>query len=175
MRAGMLAVTVSIGLSPLHLAAQTFRFSPSTDNPRGHELVAVFVSSSTCVGNRRPGFLESIDPMNHSLAERARGQGLPYVAVAVTTDWEPDSGYAYLRRLSKWNEVIVGRNWFNLGIAHYVWADTLTNPFVPEVILLERDTDMGTTRARIGNERVLARIVGADSILSWVRRGTPLP
>ena len=97
------------------------------------------------------------------------------MAVAVTTDWEPDSGYAYLRRLSKWNEVIVGRNWFNLGIAHYVWADTLTNPVVPEVILLERDTDMGTTRARIGNERVLARIVGADSILSWVRRGTPLP
>jgi len=159
------------------LSAQTTapRYRPSFENPRGQELVAVLVSSSHCVGNSVPGFLTAVDSMNRALATQASRSGMNFVSIGVATDWEPDSGYAYLKSLSHFGELIVGRNWFNLGAAHYVWADSTGKPLEPQVILLERRTDMDSTGVRIGSDRVLARYLGAGEIVSWVKQGAPRP
>src|SRR5512135_2846004 len=133
------AFTLLASLSVAPLGGQT-RFVPNTDNPplgKTTELVAVLISSSHCVGNAYPGFLSSIDSMNRSLATQAKHRGLWFVAVGVSNDWEPDSGIAYLKSLSEFNELSVGNNWFNLGIAHYILADSLGRLSVPQVILVE--------------------------------------
>jgi len=113
--------------------------------------------------------------MNSSLASQSSRAGVAFVSVGVATDWEPDSGYAYLKSLSNFNEFIVGRNWFNLGAAHYVWADSASKPVEPQVILLERSTTMDSAGVRISRDRVLARYLGADAIVSWVKQGAPRP
>jgi hypothetical protein len=98
-----------------------------------------------------------------------------YVAVGVATDWMPDSGFAYLRRLSAFDEVIVGRNWYNTAISHHVWRTSGGRPVEPQVILLQRRVVPGEERVAITPDQVLRRIFGADSLLSWVAQGTPLP
>ena len=113
--------------------------------------------------------------MNRALARQAKEQNLLFVAVGVATDWIPDSGYAYLKRLSSFNEMIVGRNWFNLGAAVYIWADSTNRPMEPQVILLERDVVMGPTAVQISPDRVLRRFFGAKDIIDWVNGGAPIP
>jgi len=81
----------------------------------------------------------------------------------------------YLKSLSAFNEVTVGNNWFNLGIAHYVLGDSLGRLSVPQVILLERHLTNEKRALRFSEERILARYVGAEMIVNWVSSGTPLP
>jgi hypothetical protein len=137
--------------------------------------VAVLISDRHCIGNQARGFRESIDSMNTFLAARARAAGIGFVAVGISLDWEPDSGFAYLQSLSHFDEIVVGRNWFNVAVAHYIWADSTRVPAVPQVLLLERTTTMGKSGVTIGQERLLAAFTRADSIVGWVRAGTPIP
>ncbi len=157
------------------LAAQEPRYTPTHRNPGGREIVAVFLSYSRCPGNNYAGLTESVDSMNRSLARQASDRHLPFVAVGVSSDWEPDSGYAYLKRLSSFDEVIVGRNWFNLGFQHWVWADSAGQAAVPQVIVLERTINPARSRVSFGQERVLARFPGPRQIVDWVKRGALLP
>jgi hypothetical protein len=174
---GIVRTLPLVGLSILGAvaSAQEPPFAPSYNTPAGRELVVVFISSASCVANTTPGFLEAIDPMNRALARQAEEQNLPFVAVGVTTDWSPDSGYAYLKRLSSFNEMIVGRNWYNLGAAVYIWADSTNRPMEPQVILLERDVVPGPTAVQISPDRVLRRFFGAKDIMDWVSEGAPIP
>ena len=174
MRCALPLVALSLAVAPTGALAQEARYTPTYANPKGRELVAVFISASQCIGNSYPGFLESIDPMNRALAAHATSQGLPFVAIGVTTDWIPDSGYAYLQRLSRFDEINVGRNWFNLGLVTYVWADSAGKPVEPQVVLLERHVTIAP-RVAVSRGRVLRRIRGADSIVAWVREGAPIP
>ena len=154
------------------------RYVPNPDTPRlgkNTELMAVLISSSHCVGNSYPGFLASIDSMNRSLAARAKERGEWFVAIGVSNDWDPDSGMTYLKSLSAFNEFSVGNNWFNLGIAHYILADSLGRLSVPQVILVQRDITIEERAIRLGTERILARFVGPDKIVKWVNNGTPVP
>jgi hypothetical protein len=166
-------VTLGLALLPSSLLGQGSRYEPSYERPTGAELVAVFVGSSRCVANAVPGFLASIDPMNRLLAQRARLQGRRFVAVGVTTDWEPDSGFAYLKGLSEFDEVAVGRNWYSNSVAHYIWSDSATAPVEPQVILIERTFDAAGPRPTMGPERVIGRWQGADDIMAWVHAGVP--
>ena len=177
MRALLAAVAASCLATPLRsIHAQTnAAYKPSEENPRGRELVAVLVSYSKCVGNSYPGFVASVDSLNRALAAQAKRSGRQFVAVGVATDWDPDSGYAYLKSLARFDEFIVGRNWFNLGVAHYVWADSLGKPSVPQVILLERTITPGKKTVAVGADHVLARYQGAAAIAEWVKRGALIP
>lgn len=154
------------------------RFVPNTNNPppgKTTQLVAVLISSSHCIGNQYPGFLASVDSMNRSLSTQAKAHGLWFVAVGVSTDWAPDSAMTYLRSLSAFNEVNVGDNWFNLGVAHYVLSDSLGQLAVPQVVLVQRDFMSEERTFRFGPDRILARYVGSEKIVNWVNSGTPLP
>lgn len=180
MRANLAAVLLLVlgvfGATPLQAqGAAPARYTPSEANPEGRELVAVLISDSHCVGNTYPGFLASVDSMNLALGRQAAARHLPFVAVGIATDWSPDSGFAYLKSLSTFDEVIVGRNWFNLGVARYLWADPASRAAVPQVLLLERTITPGGTRVNVGTDRVLARYPNAAAIVEWVKQGAPLP
>jgi hypothetical protein len=170
----ILALT-AVACLPLHATAQEGTPPLNTDPPEGPELVAVFLSSSTCRANIRPGFLDAVRKMNGSLKERAAERGIRLVTIGIATDWYPDSGFAYLRGLSTFDEVVVGRNWYNMGVARYIWADSTATPLEPQVILLEREvTLLPPSGVIISDGRVVRRILGGDDITAWVEEGTPL-
>jgi hypothetical protein len=113
--------------------------------------------------------------MKASLEQRAAERGIRLVTVGIATDWSPDSGFAYLRGLSTFDEIVVGRGWHNMGVARYIWADSTVPPLEPQVVLLEREVTMPPSRIVISEGRVVRRILGGDDITAWVVEGTPLP
>ena len=166
-----------LGLATFFIApktsAQGQRYEPTYANPRGSELVAVYISSSTCIGNRQPGLREAIEAAKLRLAQRAKAEGRTFRAIGVALDWEPDSGLAYLREFGQFDELVVGSNWFNLGATTLIFADSSGRPSIPQLLVYERTIDTSNPRRlHFGQPRVLQRIVAGDSIVALVNDGT---
>lgn len=155
------------------VAAQ--QYVPTFPSPRGTQLVAVYISNSTCVGNRAPGLREAIDSLKLLLRARAAAEGRQFRAVGVALDWSPDSGLAYLGHFGAFDELDVGRNWFGLGVERFIWADSTVPPNIPQVVVYLQDVALGTGRPVFGQPTVLKRVFGGSAIVTWVRSGAALP
>jgi hypothetical protein len=148
-------------------------YGPSYADPHGTQLVAVYLGAASCGPCRLPATRAAIDSIKVHLAQRARLRGQQFRAVIVSMDWEPDSGLAVARESGGWDEMILGRNWSNLGAEHYIWADTATAPSLPQIIVYEQEITM-TARVVFGPRRVLRRVHGADALVRWASQGAPL-
>jgi len=172
---GALAVLTTIGMTLLATRLQAQGYQPSYDNPRGPELVAVYISASTCVGNRAPGLHEALDSLKLILQARARAAGAVFRMVGVALDWAPDSGVAYLRGFGAFDELNVGRNWFNLGAERWIWSDSSATSDIPQVVVYEQTIAMAPRRVEFSTPHVLKRVFGGDKIVEWVRGGAAVP
>lgn len=169
-----IGVALAMCACALPLAAQGY--APAFPNPQGTpQLVAVYISSSNCVGNRAPGLHQAIDSLKLLLQARASATGRQFRAVGVALDWSPDSGLAYLRQFGAFDELDIGRNWFGLGVERFIWADSTARPVIPQIVIYEQELSPGPGRARFGPPSVLRRVLGGDSIVTWVRAGALVP
>jgi hypothetical protein len=148
-------------------------YRPSFKEPAGREIVAVFISMSTCIANYQPEFKPAVRQMMRRLGVQRDSLHLPISIMGVSTDWETRVGIAYLQDLGEFDEMSVGRNWFNGQVMHWVWTQPDGVPVVPQVILVEH-TISGTRRVEVSPDRILARFVGGDQIQEWVARGAPV-
>jgi len=117
---------------------------------------------------------ELIDSVKVQLRREAEARGRRFRAVFVGTDWEPESSIALAKRDGSWDELIVGRHWFNLGAERYIWGDPDTTPAMPQFIVFEQSitTDGGI---EFGEREVLVRVMGPDELAVWVEKGSPIP
>jgi hypothetical protein len=168
----LLACAVTAWLIAGPLEAQE-RYTPAFDDPRGSELLAVYVSSSWCIGNRAPGLHEAIEAAKLRLAQRAKTEGRTFRAVGIALDWAPDSALAYLREFGQFDELVLGSNWFNLGATTLIWGDSTGLPGIPQLLVYERTINTSNPRRlALGAPHVLYRIIGGDSIVVRVKDGT---
>ena len=170
-----LAALAITGMTLLATSVQAQGYQPSHSNPRGPELVAVYISSSTCVGNRAPGLHEALDTLKLILQARARAAGAVFRMVGVALDWAPDSGLAYLRGFGAFDELNLGRNWFNLGAERWIWSDSSATSNIPQVVIYEQTIAMAPTRVEFSTPHVVKRVYGGDKIVEWVRGGAAVP
>jgi hypothetical protein len=153
--------------------AQVPVYTPTYANPFGSELVAVYISSSHCVGNLAPGLREAVEQAKVRLGARAKAEGRTFRAVGVALDWAPDSGLAYLRGFGQFDELVIGSNWFNVAATMLIFADSTGVPSIPQLIVYERTINVSNPRRlQFGQPRVLRRVVGGDSIVVRVKDGT---
>ena len=157
-------------LVPLSTSAQAYR--PSHVPPRGTELLAVYVTAPTCHACRAREMPATLDRIKVMLQRQAQAAGQRFRAVFVAVDWEPDSGLALAREDGPWDEIIVGRNWYNAGVEQYVWGDTATKPELPQIILIEQRIEIGA-RVRFEQAHVLRRLIGLEAFQPWLRQGLP--
>ena len=151
---------------------QQARYAPTFRNPRGSELVLMYISSSTCMGNRSRGIHEAVEQAKIHLAARAQAEGRTFRAIGVALDWQPDSGLAYLREFGQFDELVVGSTFFNLGATDLIWGDSTSRATIPQLILYERTVDPSNPRRiRLGRPHVLDTVVGGDSIVARVASG----
>jgi hypothetical protein len=148
-------------------------YHPSLKEPKGREIVAVFISASTCIANYQPGFKPAVRQMMRRLGAQRDSLRTPISIMGVSTDWETRVGIAYLQELGDFDELAVGRNWFNAQVMRYVWTLADGVPSEPQVILIEH-TVSGTSRVEVTPDRILARFVGGEEIEAWVARGAPV-
>jgi hypothetical protein len=177
-RIRVLALAALIGLaSPAALAGQgaAGAYRPSNSDPEGREVVAILISSSTCIANQNAEFKPAVQEMMRRLGLQRDSAKLHLSITGVSTDWEPRVGVSYFEQFGEFDELVVGRNWFNSAITRHVWQAEGARPVIPQLILLERTVTHGERGPRITGERVIGRFLGGDEIITWTARGAPLP
>jgi hypothetical protein len=172
MKIWFLALALAV-LIPAPAIAQQ-RYVPSTKNPSGPEIVAVFLTAEFCIGSRQPHMPATIERMKMLLAERSAQAGEGLSIVGVSLDWRTQEGVDHLAKFGAFDEIVVGRNWFGTGAIHFVWRDLAGQPTTPQILLLRRQITVEERGVSATAERQVRRIVGADAIKEWVDSGAPV-
>lgn len=154
-------------------------YKPSQQAPAGRELAFVFIGSSTCRPSNHELLPASVEQAKLLLRERAVRSGRSFTTVGIARDWSVEAGLEHLRRFGRFDEVVAGRNWINIGLLRYVWEDVPGEASTPQVLVLDRRlVDRRAPEAADGvlqDERLVVRLVGWDEIERWSRRNAPLP
>lgn len=163
-----------------HVTAQSERpeargYQPTYEDPSGTQLVAVYLSASTCAPCRGPQMPALIDSVKLQLQRQAKARGQQFRAVFVGMDWEPDSALALAKEDGLWDELDVGWDWFNVGAEQYIWGNAATTPGLPQIIVFQQKITTGKGRPAFGPRRVLLHVLGPVALKEWVDRGSPLP
>ena len=184
LRRALVAMVMSAVLAPALRAqaptgdtvrtASTARYTPERGKHRGRELVAVVIGSSGCPFSTSAPFIQAVDPMLRALQAQADVRGLSFAAIAVAVDAEPDSGFAYFRRVARFDEVIAGRTWFGSGLLFYATPAYVSKQMTPSLVVLERELVDAPRHTTAQPARVLVSLVGLDSVLAFARRGARL-
>ena len=144
-------------------------------DPTDWQLLVVYIGSTGCGFSRDPELRSAVTGMHAQMRAQAETGAWRLSIAAVALDPSPDSGYAYLKGLGPWNEMVVGGNWGNLGAETHVWRPEDGVSSVPQIIVLERRAFQDTTRIRFGTNHVLKRYIGTAEIIDWLKAGGTLP
>lgn len=157
------------------LAAQALADSayvPSYDPPRdGTEVVAVYFGGSTCAPCRFPTFKAGLRDAIRRARAYAEEAGYAFAYVGVANDWDLEDGLAFLDEAGPFDEITVGRNWFNLASVAHVFQNEEAVPALPSLVVFERDISNSN---EFGATRYLTALMGPQ-VLWWVERDAPLP
>ena len=107
------------------------------------------------------------------LKRHAKAKGRTFTATGVALDWHVDSGVEFIRAVGPFDEIIVGKNWNNLGVVEYIWADTASFAALPQVVLVERTVQGKSDRKMVSPSVIVARYVGPKTVADWVNAGAP--
>jgi len=153
-------------------ARDSVAYTPAYETEYGTELVAVYLGAEWCSPCKRPNVKEAVRRMKPLLEQQANERGWSFSAMGVSLDWKVDTGYNFLQSNGAWDEVVVGKNWTNLGASRFIWADSTAKPSIPQVVLLKREVNQGA-RLEMSDYQALRRIGGGE-LQQWVEQGAPL-
>lgn len=148
----------------------------SYDIQEGTDLVMAYFGGSTCFACNQPDFKMAIERAKSMLAEQAASDGKTFVALGVALDPGVADGLGFLQSSGQFDEIAVGRNWFNSAALSHIWRpEGLEDRIIaePTVIVFERDMRMGEAIS-VEDFRYLVERVGSDRITEWVEAGVPL-
>ena len=163
---------VSLALTTHALVGQTAHYHPTPSQHQGRDIVAIVIGSSQCGFSTWPKYMAVIDPMLRTLQDEARSRGFGFTAVGVAVDEPADSGYAYLKRLAEFDEILTGRQWLNTGLVHFLWPDSTITPATPELLIIARRYSNGVLGPRAVRTERLFFAQGVDSIMAFAKRRT---
>lgn len=147
---------------------------PKLGNGPIEQLVVVTISASFCVGNHVPGFRKSVGHINRLVESQADTTSLNFYSIGVSLDQQANRGIEYLDSLGTFTEIVSGGNWFNDGSRTYL-LNVFPGPLaIPQIVILERFITSDTSSMHFDSATVLARIIGAREIVSWVNKGAPV-
>jgi hypothetical protein len=169
------SLLIGLALTAHEGVGQGARYRPTETHHQGRDIVAIVIGSSQCGFSTWSKYMAVIDPMLRTLQDQARARGFGFTAVGVAVDDPADSGYAYLKRLTDFDEILTGRQWLNTGLIHFLWPDSTITPATPELIIVARRFDDGVLGPRGVRTERLFFAQGVDSIMAFTKRGAPLP
>ena len=175
-----LLLAAALSLAALPAAAQDYVAGvdrdPAYNIGPGTDLVMAYFGSTTCFACQQPAFKAAAERAKVLLAEHAAAEGKTFVALGVSLDPGVAAGLEFIASAGAFDEVAVGRNWFNsAALAHLFRPEGLDERPLsqPSIIVFERDMVMGETIA-VGAVRYRFEIAGGDAIPAWVAAGAPL-
>lgn len=175
-----IALAAVLGLS-LSLPVSAQEYVPAYDRGigmrSGTEVVLVYFGSSTCGPCQFEEFKTALEQAKVLLFERAEAEGKAFAVMGVSVDHDIEEGLAFLADSGRFDEVVVGRNWFNSAVLAHMWRqegleDRITG--LPGIMIFEREMSMGESIISASAPVYLADVVGAEDIPAWVESGAPL-
>lgn len=166
---GILMYTIS---GTANLAAQKKQYEPVYELPDSTQLVAVYIGAETCGPCHFPETKQAVEDMKVALAGIAKQKGWSFKAVGVSLDWDPQIGYKFLQENGKFDEMIIGRNWANLGAETYIWQADEVYPAIPQVIVYQQEVKRGQNGITFSKRSEFRRFMSND-IQKWLRDGSP--
>lgn len=166
------ATLVTLCVSAVAVGAQSYR--PDYDTPNGVEIVAVYLSAMDCGPCHDPRLPTLLDSIKVQLKRQAIARGQRFRTVFVGMDWDPARSLLMATTDGRWNELDLGRDWFNAGAELYAWGDTTKTPALGTMVVYEQRITM-SDRVRFGPRRMLKRVMGADELAKWAALGSPIP
>ena len=142
----------------------------------GTELVLVYIGQSTCGPCTWDSFKADLEAAKLALAARAEADSMRFAVIGVAAEHNVEEGLAFLRSSGGFDELAIGRNWFNSAVLSHLWRpDGLDERAIgfPSVIVFERDMTMAETIAA-SPPRYRVELAGADAVSAWVAAGAPL-
>ena len=111
----MLIALAMIGLT---LAAAAPEDNPE---PKGGPLVrVVWIASSTCGPCKAPEIQQAIAAATDAARAWAKSHGHDFVSTGVATDDDVTRGYEFLTQHGRFDEVVIGHGWLNLGVTTFI-------------------------------------------------------
>ena len=103
----------------------------------------------------------------------ARGKAFAFVGVA--NDWDIEDGLAFLDGNGPFDEIVVGRNWFNEASVEHLFENDAAIPALPTLVVYQRDVTEGEDgQPEFGGKQYLTALSG-NQIFWWFEREAPLP
>ena len=149
------------------------------ENMGSRHLVMVYVGSSTCGPSNGDELLTAVAKLREELARAADERSLGYRTIGVAIDHSTEQGYEHLERVGRFDEIITGSRWTNLGALRYIWQTLPGQASTPQVIATMRewsgDPDEPLTDRSVTDETLLLRLVGSREIQQWAEDSARLP
>lgn len=146
------------------------------DTREGTDLVMAYFGSSTCGWCVRPEGKKAVEAAKLALLERATREGKTFVALGAALDHSVADGLGFLSVSGAFDEIAVGRNWFNSASLAHLWRpEGLEDRIVaePTIVVFERDMTMGDV-ITAGAPRYRAQMSGTAAITAWLDAGALL-
>lgn len=134
----------------------------------GRELMLVLLVSPTCGFSNAPSFRLLVDSLRQSLAVQARQRGVGFSVMGVSQTRDPESGIRQLSGFGTFDEIAVGRSWYNLAVGRYFLNTLGGSAMTPQIAVVERQLGLESA-PQVSDERVLLRLVGLGDITRWAK------
>ena len=153
-------------------------YAPVHTPKQGHELMMVYIGSSTCSFANSPEMPALIEHVKLALQQKASKRGLLFSTMGVSIDWSTDHGLQHLSKFGAFDEIMTGRKWQSLGAHEFVWGAVPGMAVTPQVLVVARTIETPTLEYpsyRVFGENVAIHKLGVTQLSTWLERGTPLP
>ena len=151
--------------------AQDTTYVPHYDTPDGDEIVLIYIGAYNCGPCHSPEIKNALSKLKILLKERVNARGQDFATMGIALDWKVDVGYEYLQGVGPWDEVIVGKNWTNLGASTFIWKEADTLAAMPQIVIARRDVEVGNQGTWVSDYEVVAHHM---NIVEWYEQGAPL-
>lgn len=108
-----------------------------------------------------------------AVGQAVRNAGMLFSTIGVSDDWSVERSLDLLNSFGHFDEVIVGRNWFNSGIMMFI-SDLEGPPVVPQIVVIRQRKTRSDSRVvpwTHGPIEELARAAGLAEMSNWAAQG----
>ena len=138
---------------------------------QGHHLTFVLLAPTT---DPEHEYKRMVSRAINAMSQHSRTSGYYFSTIGVSDDWSVERGLRILRAFGAFDEVIVGRNWFNTGVERYIITPKAQAAF-PQVLVVLQERWLDGGRWVYGEANELIRVIGPAELAEWSSRQFAVP
>jgi len=146
---------------------------PNYNKEYEQEINLIYIGSSACIYCNVKELYVVVDSIKYLVSKNSENMGVGFSAIGISVDWIPTRGINHLKKVGKFDEIIVGNNWTNNGIIKYV-SEMGNEASTPQLILSLR-TYTHLKKFNVASEKIILSKKGTAQIIKWYKSGVPLP